>query len=154
PWQGRALPLSYTRILGYLAPRQPVAIRARRPYSRKAARLATSRKSRSILPIPLLVPPFAWLRRGLPGRVRVAEAAVAPEHVGTALLDRGVLAVPVAVAGSKRVHRAPGRIAGGLRRCGRQAGGNRDGHYGKDKMLHVRLPGWLMIITPNRPEPF
>ena len=149
PWQGRALPLSYTRVFNHLATNQQLAAGSQKLQGRSCSsprkafqRIFAAVPGAEIRPSLKYWsgsrrPYHSWSiaggapapanlgRRSYPARVDIAKTTIAGQHVRPACLDRVVLTVFVDIACPDIDKRAP-RALGGVRRrrLKRRYGGN------------------------------
>src|SRR6185369_2610589 len=110
PWQGRALPLSYTRVR-WIYGRAMSAAKAE-PIPRSTAPMQPVAKgAKSVAGGPLF--PRILARRGAdPAGVHVTEPAISGQNGGLACRERPILAIFVDVAGSDIDVGAPGALGG------------------------------------------
>jgi hypothetical protein len=110
PWQGRALPLSYTRIREVSGATRLTfsADRRGRSYNRNAGPLATRPSAPVTIPMRRRIQARDGARKT---RIWLAKTPVSGDDVGPALLHCPVAAVPLKDALADVNHRAPGAIA-------------------------------------------
>src|SRR5215471_3103328 len=113
PWQGRALPLSYTRVR-WIYGRAMSAAKAEPIAKSPAPMQPVAKGAQSVGNGPPF--PRAAIRRGAgKAGVQVTETAISGQNIGLAGRERPVLAVFVDVAGADIDVRAPGPLGGPAR---------------------------------------
>src|SRR6476660_2658190 len=150
PWQGRALPLSYTRVR-WIYGRAMSAAKAE-PIPRSTAPMQPVAKGAELVAGGPLCP-RALARRGAhPAGVHVTKTAIPGQNVGLACRERPILAIFVDVAGSDIDVGAPGAL-GGPRRAGvKRHNGNDDCHNREN--AHHLLPLLFSAILTRRPPEY